>query len=546
MDHTSNQPPPSTNDAQAALTDQMSRMGMNSVATEFKPNVKAKAFVPSWKRPTSEAQDTAAVQESKPVPETEPSTPAPTTTTTTLAEEPVVVVSKSTVVEKKDGAESEEFDESLLDENFKEHFNVVFIGHVDAGKSTMGGNILFLTGMVDKRTMEKYEREAKEANRESWYLSWALDTNAEERAKGKTVECGRAYFETNKRRYTVLDAPGHKNFVPSMIGGAAQADIGILVISARRGEFETGFERGGQTREHAVLVKTSGVKKLVVVINKMDDPTVQWSKERYDDIVQKLTPFLKGTGYNPKTDLEFLPVSGFTGANLKEPIDPKLCDWYKGPTLLDLLDNMKGVERKHTGPLRMPISEKYKDMGTVVVGKIESGHMRKGQQVVLMPDRKMCEVTAIQSEDTDITMAVSGDNVHVRLRGVEEEEISVGYVMCDTKHPVHSVTAFEAHLVILESKNIICAGYNAVLHAHSCVEEVTLAALLHLVEKKTGRKSKRPPTFLKRNQHAIVRLECSHPIVVEPFDTSPQLGRFTLRDEGKTIAIGKVTKLIIN
>ena len=177
--------------------------------------------------------------------------------------------------------QEEELDESLVQDMYgKEHVNVVFIGHVDAGKSTLGGNILFLTGMVDERTMEKYEKEAREAGRESWYLSWALDTNKEERSKGKTVEVGRARFETDKRRYTILDAPGHKSYVPNMISGAAQADVGVLVISARKGEFETGFDKGGQTREHAVLAKMQGINKLVIVINKMDDPTVGWSKER--------------------------------------------------------------------------------------------------------------------------------------------------------------------------------------------------------------------------------------------------------------------------
>jgi peptide chain release factor subunit 3 len=160
---------------------------------------------------------------------------------------------------------------------------------------------LYLTGQVDKRTLEKYEREAKELNRESWFLSWALDTNPEERSKGKTVEVGRAYIETEKRRFTILDAPGHKNYVPNMIGGAAQADVAILVISAKRGEFESGFDKSGQTREHAALAKANGIKKLVVAINKMDEPTVAWAKERYDEIVEKLKPFLKSCGYNPKT-----------------------------------------------------------------------------------------------------------------------------------------------------------------------------------------------------------------------------------------------------
>lgn len=211
----------------------------------------------------------------------------------------------------------------------KEHLSIVFIGHVDAGKSTMGGNLLFLTGMVDKRTMEKYEREAKEAGRDSWYLSWALDSTPQERAKGKTVEVGRAYFETPTRRYTILDAPGHKTFVPSMISGAAQADVAILVISARKGEFETGFERGGQTREHIMLVKTAGVSKVVVVINKMDESTVEWSKERYDEIKDKLSPFLKAAGFSVKTDVTFIPVSAYTGLNLKDRLPKNIAPWYK-------------------------------------------------------------------------------------------------------------------------------------------------------------------------------------------------------------------------
>ncbi|XP_042168162.1 eukaryotic peptide chain release factor GTP-binding subunit ERF3A-like [Oncorhynchus tshawytscha] len=208
----------------------------------------------------------------------------------------------------------------------KEHVNVVFIGHVDAGKSTIGGQIMYLTGMVEKRTLEKYEREAKEKNRETWYLSWALDTNQEERDKGKTVEVGRAYFETEKKHFTILDAPGHKSFVPNMIGGASQADLAVLVISARKGEFETGFEKGGQTREHAMLAKTAGVKHLIILVNKMDDPTVNWSLERYEECKEKLVPFLKKVGFNPKKDIHFMPCSGLTGANLKEPVES--CTWY--------------------------------------------------------------------------------------------------------------------------------------------------------------------------------------------------------------------------
>ena len=229
----------------------------------------------------------------------------------------------------KNGGYTAEHNDSLSNySSAKEHLNIVFIGHVDAGKSTMGGNLLYITGTVDKRTMEKYEREAKEAGRDTWYLSWALDSTPQERAKGKTVEVGRAYFETDLRRYTILDAPGHKTFVPSMIAGAAQADVAILVISARKGEFETGFERGGQTREHIMLVKTAGVTKVVVAVNKMDDLTVNWDKSRFDEIKDKLTPFVKSAGFNPKTDVIFIPVSAYTGLNLKDPIGKDVCPWW--------------------------------------------------------------------------------------------------------------------------------------------------------------------------------------------------------------------------
>ncbi|EGO27904.1 hypothetical protein SERLADRAFT_447127 [Serpula lacrymans var. lacrymans S7.9] len=427
----------------------------------------------------------------------------------------------------------------------KEHLNIVFIGHVDAGKSTLGGNLLYITGSVDKRTMEKYEREAKEAGRESWYLSWALDSTPQERSKGKTVEVGRAYFETDMRRYTILDAPGHKTYVPSMISGAAQADVAILVISARKGEFETGFEKGGQTREHIMLVKTAGVSKVIVVINKMDEPTVKWEQSRYNEIKDKLTPFIKAAGFNPKTDVTFIPVSAYTGMNLKDRVSKSDCSWWDGPSFLEHMDHMPMVDRKINSPLMMPISEKYKDMGAIVVGKIESGHMRKGDNLILMPNRVFVEVAAIYNElEDEISKALCGDNVRVRLRGVEDEDITPGFVLTSPKTPVHSVRQFEAQLAILEHKSIICAGYSAVMHIHTLSEEVTLPALLHYFDKTTGRKSKKPPQFAKRGQKIVALVETTAPICIERFVDYPQLGRFTLRDEGRTVAIGKVTKLI--
>ncbi|KAM9013155.1 eukaryotic peptide chain release factor GTP-binding subunit ERF3A [Ara ararauna] len=424
----------------------------------------------------------------------------------------------------------------------KEHVNVVFIGHVDAGKSTIGGQIMYLTGMVDKRTLEKYEREAKEKNRETWYLSWALDTNQEERDKGKTVEVGRAYFETEKKHFTILDAPGHKSFVPNMIGGASQADLAVLVISARKGEFETGFEKGGQTREHAMLAKTAGVKHLIVLINKMDDPTVNWSNERYEECKEKLVPFLKKVGFNPKKDIHFMPCSGLTGANLKE--QSEFCPWYIGLPFIPYLDNLPNFNRSVDGPIRLPIVDKYKDMGTVVLGKLESGSICKGQQLVMMPNKHNVEVLGILSDDVETESVAPGENLKIRLKGIEEEEILPGFILCDLNNLCHSGRTFDAQIVIIEHKSIICPGYNAVLHIHTCIEEVEITALICLVDKKTGEKSKTRPRFVKQDQVCIARLRTAGTICLETFKDFPQMGRFTLRDEGKTIAIGKVLKLV--
>uniref|UniRef100_A0A3B3H3Q2 G1 to S phase transition 1 n=1 Tax=Oryzias latipes TaxID=8090 RepID=A0A3B3H3Q2_ORYLA len=455
----------------------------------------------------------------------------------------------------------------------KEHVNVVFIGHVDAGKSTIGGQIMYLTGMVDKRTLEKYEREAKEKNRETWYLSWALDTNQEERDKGKTVEVGRAYFETEKKHFTILDAPGHKSFVPNMIGGASQADLAVLVISARKGEFETGFEKGGQTREHAMLAKTAGVKHLIVLVNKMDDPTVNWSLDRYEECKEKLVPFLKKVGFNPKKDIHFMPCSGLTGANLKDPVPE--CLWYTGLPFIPHLDSLPNYNRSSDGPVRLPIVDKYKDMGTVILGKLESGSISKAQQLVMMPNRHTVEVLSLLSDDVETDDATPGENLKLRLKGIEEEEILPGFILCSPDNLCHSGRTFDAQIVIIEHKSIICPGYNAVLHIHTCIEEVQITALICLVDKKTGDKSKTRPRFVKQDQVCIARLRAAGVICLETFKDFPQMGRFTLRDEGgrgssnpqtpvffsfffaasahpafllpppgKTIAIGKVLKLV--
>ncbi|CUS22099.1 LAQU0S04e08196g1_1 [Lachancea quebecensis] len=442
--------------------------------------------------------------------------------------------------------QEEEIDEEIVNDMFggKDHMSIIFMGHVDAGKSTMGGNLLYLTGSVDKRTVEKYEREAKDAGRQGWYLSWVMDTNKEERNDGKTIEVGRAYFETEKRRYTILDAPGHKMYVSEMIGGASQADVGILVISARKGEYETGFEKGGQTREHALLAKTQGVNKMIVVVNKMDDPTVGWDKERYDLCVKNISTFLKAIGYNIKQEVIFMPVSGYTGAGLKEHVNPKDCPWYTGPSLLEYLDNMTHVDRRINAPFMLPIASKMKDLGTIVEGKIASGHIKKNTSTLLMPNRIPVEIVNIYNEtEAEVDMAICGEQVRLKIKGVEEEEISPGFVLTSPKNPVKNVTKFVAEIVIVELKSIISAGFSCVMHVHTAIEEVTIAKLLHKLEKGTNRRSKKPPAFAKKGMKIIALLETEEQVCVETYQDYPQLGRFTLRDQGTTIAIGKIVKI---
>ncbi|KAL5704222.1 hypothetical protein ACHQM5_022678 [Ranunculus cassubicifolius] len=446
-------------------------------------------------------------------------------------------------IEPKGKEKVEEVEEK--EENKKRHVNVVFIGHVDAGKSTIGGQILFLSGQVDDRTIQKYEKEAKDKSRESWYMAYIMDTNEEERAKGKTVEVGRAHFETENTRFTILDAPGHKNYVPNMISGASQADIGVLVISARKGEFETGYEKGGQTREHVQLAKTLGVSKLLVVVNKMDDPTVKWSKERYDEIESKMVPFLKTSGYNLKKDVQFLPISGLMGINMQTRVDKSVCPWWTGSSLFEALDLIEIPPRDPNGPVRMPIIDRFKDMGTVVMGKIESGTITEGDSLVVMPNKANVKVIAIYCDENKVRRSGPGENVRVKLTGIEEEDILQGFVLSSTVKPIVGVTEFDAQLQILEllDNAIFTAGYKAVLHIHSVVEECEIVALLQQIDPKTRKPMKKKILFVKNGAFIVCRIQVSNMICIEKFSDFPQLGRFTLRSEGKTIAVGKVTAL---
>ena len=434
----------------------------------------------------------------------------------------------------------------------KRHLNIVFIGHVDAGKSTISGHIMYLSGMVDERTMEKYEREAKAKHRESWKFAWCMDTTDEERSRGKTQECGRGSFETEAKNYTILDAPGHKNFVPHMIGGASQADVAVLVISVRKGEFEAGFDRAGQTREHAVLAKTAGVKMLIVGINKMDDPSVAleggiWDEERYNEVKGFLEPFLKQTGFNLKTEVHFMPISGFTGWNLKKRVDPKICPWYNGPSLLEFLDNLQPQQRYFVLPLRFPIADKYKEMGTCVMGKLEAGTIKVGEQLIVLPNKTPVVVENIFVDHKDgqleLTEALPGDNIKMKLKGVEEDSLRLGFVVCRKENMCRPCKWFDATVQILDYPSIICPGYSCVLHIHSAIEECTFYKLVAILDKKTRTVKQKDPKFCKQGDSVIIRIRMHRSICVERYKDFSQMGRFMLRDQGNTIGVGIINEL---
>lgn len=424
------------------------------------------------------------------------------------------------------------------------HFNVVFCGHVDAGKSTISGHLLMEKGLVDEREMDKLRREAEIHHREGWEFAYVMDVSEEERSKGITRETGAAYFETEKRRVTVLDAPGHKAFVPSMIGGAAQADICVLVISSRTGEFETGFEKGGQTREHAMLVRTCGVPQMLCVINKMDE--MQWSKDRYDEIVGKLRPFLKQNKYEEKSkNLIFVPVAGLTGENLIKRTTPDVCPWYTGPSIMEIIDELELPEtKKEDDVLCVPLVGGYKDDGkNYIYGKVESGSIAVGEKLQILPGKKEALVEGISIESTEFEKCYPGDNVHFRVRGVDESDVHAGYVATSIPTSLRPVEFFQARVVILDVKNIISEGSQFMVHIHSAQEEASFHKLLAKVDKKTNAILEKNPACAKAGDVIIARIELNCPIVMECHKDFDKLGRFMIRDDGKTIAIGLVTKL---
>lgn len=386
--------------------------------------------------------------------------------------------------------------------------------------------------------IERYQREAHALNRDSWYLSFIMDLGDSERSKGKTEELGVARFERGGHSFTLLDAPGHRTFVPQMIGGAVQADVAVLVVSARSGEFEAGFDRGGQTTEHLLIAKTTGVRFIVIVINKMDDPTVQWSKARFDMIQEKLTAFLtREIGYK-KDEFAFLPIAALTGGNISEPA-PEL-PWFKGPTLFGALEAVPNPPRNEGDAFRLPIIDRYVTKHLFVSGKIEKGVLREGQGVVVMPSGVKGSVLGIFVDETQIRTAIPGDNLRIALRGVTLADCQVGSVLCVEGSPCSVAERVIVRVrITAAAKNFITAGFTAICHIHTDIVGITIDKLIEVVRPQP----EKAPKFIKPGQTVKFIMRFDRPVCVETFQNFPQLGRFLLRTEGVTFAVGLVDQL---
>jgi len=436
----------------------------------------------------------------------------------------------------------------------KPHLNVVIIGHVDHGKSTLVGHLLYKLKAVDEKLWKEAFEYAAKTGKESEKFAWLLDRLKEERERGLTISLAYRKFETRKYYYTIIDAPGHRDFVKNMITGASQADVAVLVVSAKKGEFEAGMSPEGQTREHILLAKTTGIDQMIVAVSKMDITEPPYSEKRFREILAVLSKFMRAVGYK-LDNVYVVPVSGWTGDNLVEP-SPNMPWWNEktmaevkktygfntARTLLDALDSVKEPPKPIDKPLRIPISEVFSisGVGTVPVGRVESGVLKVGDTVVFMPPGVAGEVRSIEMHHTRIEKAVPGDNIGFNVRGISRDQIRRGDVAGHLTNPPTVAEEFTARVMIVWHPSAIAPGYTPVIHAHTASIACRIVEIQAKLDPKTGKIAERNPPFMKPGDIAIVKFKPTKPMVVEKYSEFPRLGRFAMRDMGKTVGIGIV------
>jgi len=434
----------------------------------------------------------------------------------------------------------------------KFHINIVVIGHVDSGKSTTTGHMIYQCGGIDKRTIEKFEKEAQDMGKGSFKYAWVLDKLKAERERGITIDIALWKFETPKYYITIIDAPGHRDFIKNMITGTSQADCGILIIASGVGEFEAGISKNGQTREHALLAYTLGVKQLIVACNKMDSTEPPYSQARFEEIAKEVAGFIKKVGYNPAA-VPFVPISGWHGDNMLATSSNM--GWYKGwsierkegkatgTTLLEALDSIVPPARPTDKPLRLPLQDVYKigGIGTVPVGRVETGIIKPGMVVTFAPVNLTTEVKSVEMHHESLPEATPGDNVGFNIKNVSVKDIKRGYVASDSKNkPASGVTDFTAQVIVLNHPGQIANGYSPVLDCHTAHIACKFAEIKEKCDRRTGKTTEEAPKFIKSGDAAIVTLVPSKPMCVEPFSEFPPLGRFAVRDMRQTVAVGVI------
>ncbi len=412
----------------------------------------------------------------------------------------------------------------------KPHLNLAFIGHVDHGKSTTVGRLMYETGAVDPHVIDEYRKEAAAKGKATFEYAWVMDSLKEERERGVTIDIAHQRFDTAKYYFTVVDCPGHRDFVKNMITGASQADAAVLVVAVPDGVM-------AQTKEHVFLARTLGVNQLIVAMNKIDATTPPYDEKRFNEVKDEVGKLLRMVGYKLE-EIPFVPISGLMGDNLAKASEN--LKWYKGPTLLDALNGLKVPQKPTNLPLRVPVQDVYtiSGVGTVPVGRVETGIMKKNDKIIFQPADVAGEVKSIEMHHEEVPEAYPGDNIGWNVRGVSKKDIRRGDVCGHPEKPPTVAKEFKAQIVVLQHPSAISAGYTPVFHCHTAQVACTITQILAKLDPRTGAVKEENPAFIKAGDAAIIMVTPSKPMVIEPVKEIPQMGRFAIRDMGTTVAAG--------